>query len=260
MKKEEIRKQDTPNMLINKYDQSEYKKISKDMKEAKEILEGRGHGWPDFCVFPCGWLREILLDLASDYDVDVDDPVLLKEAHELASEMIACWLWRRHKTIYRFDDDSVDLLCDQAEAFTGDEIISFEALSNSPQGVYIKAPGIMPGMDGFFFWIDAEMPEYAPVLMIQWLHDDKVTTHNLMCPLVPGGSIKDGAQCYIDKIREYYEEDVGRRWIEVLMSNVFIALPFIRYVAAESSKEEKVNGIAGEITVHDVCTDDLKKR
>ena len=85
-----------------------------------------------------------------------------------ADELIACWQWRKNKVIYSFDRELTSLLKEQAQHlflttteegdFDSAERLPVELLKHPPYPIiYLKAPGMLEGIDGFFYWIDVDL-------------------------------------------------------------------------------------------------------
>lgn len=78
------------------------------------------------------------------------------EAAELASEITACYTWRKHKIVYQFDADLARELVEQARDYKDDDVLPVETMLHPPYPcVYIKCPGILDEyVDGFFSYIE----------------------------------------------------------------------------------------------------------
>lgn len=78
------------------------------------------------------------------------------EVTEHAAELTACYLWRKHKIIYAFDDQLAAELLEQAKAYREEDALPVEAMLNTPYPCcYIKCPGVLDEyIDGFFSWIE----------------------------------------------------------------------------------------------------------
>lgn len=78
------------------------------------------------------------------------------EVTEHAAEITACYLWRKHKIIYAFDDQLSAELIEQAKAYREDDALPVEAMLHPPYPCcYIKCPGALDEyVDGFFSWIE----------------------------------------------------------------------------------------------------------
>lgn len=75
---------------------------------------------------------------------------------EYAAELTACYLWRKHKIIYAFDDQLAAELIEQARAYRDEDALPVEAMLHPPYPcAYIKCPGVLDEyVDGFFSWIE----------------------------------------------------------------------------------------------------------
>lgn len=78
------------------------------------------------------------------------------KATEHAAELTACYLWRKHKIIYAFDEQLAAELLEQAKAYREEDALPVEAMLHPPYPcVYIKCPGALDEyVDGFFAWIE----------------------------------------------------------------------------------------------------------
>lgn len=79
-----------------------------------------------------------------------------RDAADRAAEITACYLWRKHKIIYAFDDQLASELIDQARAYRDEDALPVEAMLHPPYPcAYIKCPGVLDEyVDGFFTWIE----------------------------------------------------------------------------------------------------------
>ena len=132
--------------------------------------------WPDYCELP---INAACTYLASE-----------NMSPGEGASLTACWLWRQNKVIYRFDEDLTDTLAEQAEHMDDTEVLPAELLLHPPYpAVYIKAPNLIEGRDGFFYFVDYDVNRDNTELSIQWLMADRVLPQILH--LIPGGTIKE---------------------------------------------------------------------
>ena len=136
--------------------------------------------WPDYCVLPVNAACSYL----ASKDISPGE----------GSSLTACWLWRQNKVIFRFDENLVEML---AESIEDTDILPAELLLHPPYPtVYIKAPNLIEGRDGFFYFVDYDVNSGRTELNIVWLTPDGVLPQVLH--LVPGGTIKE---CTNDMLR-----------------------------------------------------------
>ena len=109
--------------------------------------------------------RYIVRKKLPQYTGREDEVIFNSGASFFAHELTACWLWRKNKVIYSFDGELISLLRKQAQQLllTATESgepdsasrLPVELLAHPPYPIiYIKAPGMLAGIDGFFYWVD----------------------------------------------------------------------------------------------------------
>ena len=146
--------------------------------------------WPDYCVLP--------LNAAVAYLADKGIPP------DKASDLTACWLWRQNKVIYRFDEDLTDTLAAQAEHMEDTEVLPAELLLHPPYpAVYIKAPNLIEGRDGFFYFMDYDVEAKRTELRLLWISGDDTIPQ--VMHIVPGGTIRECVEDTLKTIMENFE-------------------------------------------------------
>ena len=92
--------------------------------------------WADYCPLPIAASMTFLLER---------EQVEPRAAAVVASELLACWAWRKHKVIYAFDPDLARTLADQAEKLDETDVLPCDLLLHLPYPcVYIQVPGLWP--------------------------------------------------------------------------------------------------------------------
>lgn len=114
-------------------------------------------------LYANAWLRDADytpvcgLPIGAAYTLLVDRYGLSRrDAAERAAEVTACYLWRKHKIIYAFDDQLAAELVEQARAYREEDALPVEAMLLPPYPCcYIKCTGVLDEyIDGFFAWIE----------------------------------------------------------------------------------------------------------
>ena len=163
------------------------------------------------------------------YDSDV-----MKDALEL----IACWLWRKNKVIYSFDKELSFLLREQSQQYllsegeNGDpdstEHLPIELLSHPPYPIiYLKAPDMLPGADGFFYWVDD-----LHILCVERGMQETLPT--LVMPLIEGKTIGECVSRMLDRmIPDDKMLDVHN--LNLVMMPIFFAIQLMLYLIAQNA-------------------------
>lgn len=158
-----LRDRDTPLRLVRQWERM----APGCYGELDRCRSGKDSGqmdWPDYCPLPINAAYTYLVCAQGLEDTD---------AAMLASELTACWIWRQHKVLYRFDLDLIAVLREQAEDMEDSTVLPAELLLHLPYPcVYVKAPGLLESADGFFAWVDYDTNHGSAELRIQWLMDD----------------------------------------------------------------------------------------
>ena len=125
-----------PKMLPGCYETLDY------LKDAKP--EGQVD-WPAYCELP--------INAAFTYLVQTGESENIAAAG--APELTACYLWRNNKIIFAFDPDLTTTLAEQAKETEETDILPADLLLHPPYPIiYVKAPGLVEDIDGFFYWVD----------------------------------------------------------------------------------------------------------
>jgi hypothetical protein len=76
-----------------------------------------------------------------------------------AAELTACYIWRKYKIIYSFDNELANELSEQANDYTYEDSLTVDILLHPPYPcVYIHCPGILGiNTSGFFAWIEFDV-------------------------------------------------------------------------------------------------------
>lgn len=174
-----------PKMTKDCYRQLDHCRAAKDRSEMN---------WPDYCLLPINAAYTYLVHVINLSDTD---------AAAACAELTACWTWRQNKIIYYFDADMANALADQAEDVTDTDILPADLLMHLPYPcVYIKAPGLLEHMDGFWAWMDFDTNRNGPELRIQWVFDTLDGSLPQVLHIIPGATLHD---CFLDTIQTTLE-------------------------------------------------------
>lgn len=148
-----IKDKDTPLALVRKWSKTmpdAYKTLDAIVAEKAAGL----HRWTDACTIPILFADGIL-----SKDPRFADP---DSRLDLAPELLAAYLWRRHKAVYAFDPDLAESLADQADDVKDTDVIPVDMLLSLPYPCpYIKCSSLfvvdgVETVDGFFSFIDQD--------------------------------------------------------------------------------------------------------
>lgn len=202
-----------PKMLPGCYEQLDRCRAAK--------LDG-SMSWPDYCVLPINAAYTYLVHAAGMEDTD---------AALVSAELTACWLWRQNKVIYSYDADLVDVLRSQAEDMVDSDVLPADLLMHLPYScIYIKTPGLLEYIDGFWAWMDYDVNRNGPELRIQWVSEDMQHSVPQVLHIRQGWTIRD---CLADTARHTIEtlgndvsdaEEVSAKDARVLLAAIQIIL------------------------------------
>ena len=161
-----------------------------------------GFSWPDYCPLPINAAYTYLTYARGRSDLD---------AAAMSAELTACWAWRRSRIIYAVDDDMAEMLFAQAEDMADTDVLPVDLLLHLPYPcIYVKAHHPeLPGVDGFFAWIDYDVNCASTELRVQWVYDDMQGTVPQVLHLVPSGTIGDCVRSTLDRTRENVGVDIS---------------------------------------------------
>lgn len=185
--------------------------------------------WPDYCLLP--------INAAMTYLCNTD--IKRHEAAMLASELTACWMWRKHRVVYAFDDELAETLAEQAKSADDLDILPSQILLHPPYPIiYVKAQTVLEAMDGFFFWIDYDVNQEAAELRLQWVFND--LTHSLadVLHLLPGKSLRECINDTNTTIwRNFKDLLTGHKTPpQTSAETILRALQLVLYIFAENSE------------------------
>lgn len=221
-----MRDKDTPLTLVRLwpkiasdcYDQLDRCRAAKD--------EGQ-MDWPDYCLLP--------INAAYTYLVHVlglpDD-----KASSGCAELTACWTWRQNKIIYYFDSDMSSALAEQAEDVKDTDVLPADLLMHLPYPcIYIKAPGVLEHMDGFWVWMDFDVIRQGPELRIQWVFDTMDASLPQVLHIIRGATLRE---CFVDTIQttlEHLNEPVDVSRPADSSRIILTAIQLVLYILADNA-------------------------
>lgn len=161
-----------------------------------------GFSWPDYCPLPINAAYTYLTYARGRSGLD---------AAAVSAELTACWAWRRSRIIYAVDDDMAEMLFAQAEDMEDTDVLPVGLLLHLPYPcIYVKARHPeLPGVDGFFAWIDYDVNHNSTELRVQWLYDDMQGTVPQVLHLDPFGTIGDCVRATLDRTQENVGVDLS---------------------------------------------------
>lgn len=223
-----MRDRDTPLRLVRKW-----ASMDPDCYDALDRgLSGKGTPgleWPDYCVLPiacAGTYLSGILGEGTDYAM-------------LSAELTACWLWRQQKIIYSFDADLARALADQADDLADTDVLPVEQIMHLPYPcIYVKAPQLIRGYDGFWSWIEYDMTRKAPELRIQWLMDDMEHTTPGYLHLLPGATLGDCIEDTRREIQRHLPHPIPAELLEIrtMTQAVLQSLQLVLYLSADNAE------------------------
>lgn len=188
--------------------------------------------WPDYCELPIGAAFTFLV---------YQEKLSAQQAAALAAELTACWMWRRSKIVYAFEQALADSLAAQAEDVKDTDVLPCDLLLHLPYPcVYIKAK-ILEDTDGFFVWVEYDINRKEPELRIQWVVEGMKHSVPQVLHLIPNATIKD---CVMDTIKTSEEnleldikiQDAGVEIARTILS----AIQLVLYLLARNADIEEV--------------------
>ena len=255
-----MKDKDTPLSLVRlweKLDKDCYKQLDR-CRAAKD--EGQMQ-WPDYCLLPINAAFTFLVHVHGLSD---------QEAAAGCAELTACWTWRQNKIIYAFDPDMAQALSSQAEDVADTDVLPADLLMHLPYPcIYIKAPGLLEHMDGFWAWMDYDQNREGAELRIQWVFDTMDGSVPQVLHILPGATLRecvmDTLQTTLEHTREPVDisDPVGGARI------ILMAIQLVLYILSDNADIEdepkpqlqvvssrkpntKIQDKAGEITAKNV--------
>lgn len=255
-----MKDKDTPLALVRlwaKLDKDCYRQLDncRAAKDRGEMI------WPDYCLLP--------INAAATYLQSVQKMSDLQVASGCA-ELTACWIWRQNKIVYAFDPDMAAALASQAEDVTDTDVLPADLLMHLPYPcIYIKAPGLLEHMDGFWTWVDFDVNREGPELRIQWVFDTMDASVPQVIHIIPGATIRDCVLGTMQTTQEHTREQVDMSNLLDGARIILMAIQLLLYLLADNADiddepkpqisvvnsrkpKQKIQDKAGEITAKTV--------
>lgn len=186
--------------------------------------------WPDYCILPINAAATYLI-----YNQDCTED----QAAAGSAELTACYLWRQNKVVYAFDPDLASALADQANDLQDTDVLPADLLFHLPYScIYIKAPGLLDGMDGFWAWMDYDVNRDGPEFRVQWVFEDMQHSIPQVMHILPGANIHD---CVIDTLQttlEHLKEPVDVSHPAESSRIILSAIQLVLYLLADNADVE----------------------
>lgn len=185
--------------------------------------------WPDYCRLPVNATVTYLQKCGMDK----------RQAAVMASELTACWLWRKNKVAYEFDPSLIEVLSEQARESDDTDVLPAELLLHPPHPIiYIRTPGLLERIDGFFYWVDYDITRKDAALRVQWVLEGMSHSFGQALHIAPGATLRE---CAWETIKASRENQGVPAVVEVRpvaeMAGAFLsALQLVLYLAAENSE------------------------
>lgn len=193
--------------------------------------------WPDYCRLPVNATVTYLQKTGMERT----------QASVMASELTACWMWRQERVMYCFDPSLAEVLAGQAMESDDTDVLPAELLLHPPHPiVYIKTPGLLERVDGFFYWVDYDITRKGAALRVQWVWEDMSHSFGQAMHIFPGATLRE---CAWDTIKAS-RENLGEPAVAELKPVVEMAGPLLSalqlalYLAAENSEVAEVPSAA----------------
>ena len=149
--------------------------------------------WPDYCRLPVNATVTYLQKCGMDR----------RQASVMASELTACWMWRKNKVVCSFDRSLAEMLAEQARESDDTDVLPAEVLLHPPLPiVYIRTPGLLEQIDGFFYWVDYDITRRDAALRVQWVQEDMSRSFGQAMHITPGATLRECAWDTIKASRE----------------------------------------------------------
>lgn len=224
-----MKDKDTPLALVRLWS-----KIAKDCyRQLDNCRAAKSDGsitWPDYCLLPINAAATYLV-----YGLGQSE----QDAAAGSAELTACWMWRQNKIIYAFDRDLTDALAEQAEDVKDTDILPADLLMHLPYPcIYIKAPGLLEHVDGFWAWVDYDTNRLGPELRIQWVFETMDASVPQVLHIIPGATI--GA-CILDTMQttlEHTREPVDLSRPADSSRIILSAIQLLLYILADNADVE----------------------
>lgn len=211
--------------------------VYKRLEDARARFIAEGYEWPEWCDMP--------INVASDFLVQ-EKGLSGQEAANICAELTACYLWRKNKVVYWFDDILAQVLYAQSRDLKEQERLPVELLMKLPfPCVYIKAPDIIKNTDGFWAWMDYDVFKKGAELRMQWVSKTYDASIPLVLHILPEKSVMDCLRDTFSVIKEHFidelkEMDFNDEAIQTIFEPTMIGVEMLLYLTAQNSEISEV--------------------
>lgn len=192
-----------------------------------------GPDGPRFCDYS---IAESLVRLFSLDGADSPETIQLMLA------ATACYLWRKNKTVFSFDDDLSSVLTAQVDDLKDTDILPSDILTHPPYPCTYVKTNVFDGFCGFWYWIWQGADSNVTELYVLFVTIDMEDAIGLGMKLPHGRTIRE---CWDDTLEDSecipprdvaVPPCVSRRSLHYLLA----AMQFILYLASENADIQDV--------------------
>lgn len=225
-----MKDKDTPLALVRLWSKMTNGRCYDQLDRCRAAKDNGQMEWPDYCLLPINAAATYLMYTEKCTDA---------EAAAGSAELTACYIWRQNKIVYAFDPDLASALADQANDLKDTDVLPADLLFHLPYPcIYIKAPGVLESMDGFWAWMDYDVNRNGPELRIQWVAEDMAHSIPQVMHIIPGATIHD---CVLDTLQttlEHLREPVDVSHPADSSRIILSAIQLVLYLLAENADVE----------------------
>lgn len=197
-----MKDKDTPLKLVRMWDKMS-KDVYKRLEDMRAQFAAEGEEWPEWCDMPINVAAHLLIG---------EEGLTPQSSANICAELTACYLWRKNKVVYWFDDTLAQVLYAQAQDVKEQERLPVELLTKLPFScVYVKAPDIVENSDGFWAWLDYDVFRKGTELRMQWVTKSFENSIPLTLHILPEASI-------MECIRDTFSESM--KWLPDELKNL----------------------------------------
>jgi len=171
-----------------------------------------------------------------------------QSASYTATTVAACYMWRKNKIIYSFDEDLSRVLAAQANDLKDTDILPADILMHPPYPCTFIKTDVIDGMGGFWYWVGYDLETNTTSIHIQFLAEDMEGSAPAGLNLLPGKTIRE---CCDDTLADAVRYAPSHNIEEPLsydkqtLHMLLVALQFILYIVSENADVQDVppNGV-----------------
>lgn len=160
--------------------------------------------------------------------------------HSMA--VTACYLWRKNKSVFSFDDDLSRVLTEQVDDLKDTDVLPSDILTHPPYPCTFVKTNVFNGFSGFWYWVWQGADPNVSELYVVFVAIDMENSSGLGMKLLHGRTIRECWDATLEDPEYILSRDatVSPCVSQQCLNNLLVAMQFILYLASENADVQDV--------------------